>query len=169
MWALCKRPPQKPALPNEVRNARSATFGLAYADTDAMTRERRAKRGNTDILRCSFCRKSQSSVRKLISSPSDDPRAFICDECVAVCASIIADDQELSHEDRELSVDSVLDGDQGDRHPLVDHPLTSQLLKAVERWVIQQSLGADATEEFADVQDIARQLVRQRAPIKTRS
>jgi ATP-dependent protease Clp ATPase subunit len=29
----------------------------------------------------------------LISSPSDYPRAYICDECIAVCNSIIEDDK----------------------------------------------------------------------------
>lgn len=39
-------------------------------------------------LHCSFCGKSQETVGKLISSPND-PRAYICDECVFVCASIL--------------------------------------------------------------------------------
>jgi ATP-dependent Clp protease ATP-binding subunit ClpX len=43
-------------------------------------------------LRCSFCHKSQDAVRKLISSPDDRPRAYICDECVAVCNTILEDD-----------------------------------------------------------------------------
>src|SRR5690242_7011219 len=45
------------------------------------------------ILRCSFCHKSQDAVAKLISSPSDYPRAYICDECLAVCNSILEDDR----------------------------------------------------------------------------
>ena len=49
--------------------------------------------GNDEILRCSFCHKSQDAVAKLISSPSDYPRAYICDECVAVCNSILEDDR----------------------------------------------------------------------------
>ena len=32
-------------------------------------------------------------VGKLISSPSDYPRAYICDECIAVCNSIMEDDK----------------------------------------------------------------------------
>jgi ATP-dependent Clp protease ATP-binding subunit ClpX len=47
--------------------------------------------GSEEILRCSFCHKSQDAVAKLISSPSDYPRAYICDECVAVCNSILED------------------------------------------------------------------------------
>src|SRR5678810_1296482 len=45
------------------------------------------------MLRCSFCHKSQDAVAKLISSPSDYPRAYICDECVAVCNSILDSDR----------------------------------------------------------------------------
>jgi len=40
---------------------------------------------------CSFCRKNQDAVGKLISSPGDFPRAYICDECVAICNSILED------------------------------------------------------------------------------
>jgi ATP-dependent Clp protease ATP-binding subunit ClpX len=53
--------------------------------------------GNDDTLRCSFCHKSQDAVAKLISSPSDYPRAYICDECVAVCNSILEDDRTETH------------------------------------------------------------------------
>ncbi len=44
-------------------------------------------------LRCSFCRKAQDAVGKLISSPGDFPRAYICDECVAVCNSILEEER----------------------------------------------------------------------------
>src|SRR5918911_2172054 len=53
--------------------------------------------GTEEILRCSFCHKSQDAVAKLISSPSDYPRAYICDECVAVCNSILEDDRTETH------------------------------------------------------------------------
>src|SRR6202048_5218833 len=53
----------------------------------------KTSRGTDESLRCSFCHKSQDAVAKLISSPSYDPRAYICDECVAVCNSILEDDR----------------------------------------------------------------------------
>ena len=53
----------------------------------------KARSGPEDTLRCSFCHKSQDAVAKLISSPSDYPRAYICDECVTVCNSILEDDR----------------------------------------------------------------------------
>src|SRR3974390_414664 len=53
----------------------------------------KTRTGSDDALRCSFCHKSQDVVGKLISSPSDYPRAYICDECIAVCNSILEDDK----------------------------------------------------------------------------
>jgi ATP-dependent Clp protease ATP-binding subunit ClpX len=49
--------------------------------------------GSDESLRCSFCHKTQDVVGKLISSPSEYPRAYICDECIAVCNSILEDDR----------------------------------------------------------------------------
>lgn len=48
---------------------------------------------NDDHIRCSFCKKPQSQVRKLIAGPDG---VFICDECVDVCAEII--EEELEYE-----------------------------------------------------------------------
>jgi len=57
----------------------------------------KGRTGSDELLRCSFCHKSQDAVAKLISSPSDYPRAYICDECVAVCNSILEDDRTETH------------------------------------------------------------------------
>ncbi|MBI2677254.1 MAG: ATP-dependent Clp protease ATP-binding subunit ClpX [Candidatus Koribacter versatilis] len=57
----------------------------------------KTRTGTDEALRCSFCHKSQDAVAKLISSPSDYPRAYICDECVAVCNSILEDDRAETH------------------------------------------------------------------------
>jgi ATP-dependent protease Clp ATPase subunit len=46
---------------------------------------------SVENLYCSFCRKGQDKVAKLISSPADGPRSYICDECVAVCNSILGE------------------------------------------------------------------------------
>jgi ATP-dependent Clp protease ATP-binding subunit ClpX len=56
----------------------------------------KTRSGSEEMLRCSFCHKSQDAVAKLISSPSDYPRAYICDECVAVCNSILEDDRSTT-------------------------------------------------------------------------
>ncbi|MBQ3786558.1 MAG: ATP-dependent Clp protease ATP-binding subunit ClpX [Lachnospiraceae bacterium] len=47
------------------------------------------KNGSDSNLKCSFCGKNSSQVRRLISSPSG---AYICDECVELCAEIIYDE-----------------------------------------------------------------------------
>lgn len=46
-----------------------------------------------EIVRCSFCNKTQAQVRKMIAGPNG---AYICDECVDVCAEII--EEELAYE-----------------------------------------------------------------------
>ena len=49
------------------------------------------KTGTGDVLRCSFCNKSQRDVKKLIAGPT----VYICDECVDICLDIIAEDRVL--------------------------------------------------------------------------
>lgn len=48
-----------------------------------------------DEIRCSFCGKSQGQVRKLIAGPKG---AYICDECVDICAEIIEEEFENEEE-----------------------------------------------------------------------
>ena len=45
--------------------------------------------GKKDVVRCSFCGKPQDAVHRLISGPNG---AFICDECVDICAEIIEEE-----------------------------------------------------------------------------
>ena len=45
-------------------------------------------------IRCSFCGKSQNQVRKLIAGPNG---AYICDECIDLCAEIV--DEEFADYD----------------------------------------------------------------------
>ena len=49
---------------------------------------------NDDQVRCSFCNKTQSQVRKLIAGPNG---TYICDECVDVCAEIIEEEMEFEN------------------------------------------------------------------------
>ncbi len=48
-------------------------------------------------LRCSFCGRSQDEVKKLIAGPG----VYICDECVALCNNILAEDIRKESEDTE--------------------------------------------------------------------
>jgi ATP-dependent Clp protease ATP-binding subunit ClpX len=50
-----------------------------------------------DVLRCSFCGKSQHEVRKLIAGPT----VYICNECVEVCLDIIAEDRSTESHSRQ--------------------------------------------------------------------
>lgn len=49
---------------------------------------------NDDQIRCSFCNKPQSQVRKLIAGPSG---VYICDECIDVCAEIMEEEFEYEN------------------------------------------------------------------------
>jgi ATP-dependent Clp protease ATP-binding subunit ClpX len=49
---------------------------------------------------CSFCGKNQAEVKKLIASPRGD--CFICDECVAICAEIIKEEQLQQSQETDL-------------------------------------------------------------------
>jgi ATP-dependent Clp protease ATP-binding subunit ClpX len=59
-----------------------------------------AKFGESDLLKCSFCGKSQKQVKKLIAGPG----VYICDECIDLCNEII--EEELS-ETSELKLDDL--------------------------------------------------------------
>ena len=122
----------------------------------------RLKRASTEVLRCSFCRKSQDVVAKLVSSPIGAPEAYICDKCVAVCASILRDDAENSKtsvvENSEAHVgSSELDEE---TPALLTHPLALPFFAALERWIKQESLGGDAAEEFCEMRSIAIRMMR---------
>ncbi|MFT5223719.1 MAG: ATP-dependent Clp protease ATP-binding subunit ClpX, partial [Glaciecola sp.] len=53
-----------------------------------------------ELLKCSFCGKSQKQVKKLIAGPG----VYICDECIDLCNEII--EEELS-EPAELGLDDL--------------------------------------------------------------
>jgi ATP-dependent Clp protease ATP-binding subunit ClpX len=53
-----------------------------------------------DLLKCSFCGKSQKQVKKLIAGPG----VYICDECIDLCNEII--EEELS-ESSDLKFDEL--------------------------------------------------------------
>jgi len=58
------------------------------------------KFGDSDLLKCSFCGKSQKQVKKLIAGPG----VYICDECIDLCNEII--EEELS-ETSELKLEEL--------------------------------------------------------------
>lgn len=104
-----------------------------------------------DSLRCSFCRKSQASVRKLISGPSDSPRAYICNECVEVCTEII-DDERPGETEPSVATEGP--------HPLLSHPLASELVEAVVLWFTQDSLDPPALVELDHLRAVAARMLQ---------
>ncbi|HET9075701.1 MAG TPA: ClpX C4-type zinc finger protein, partial [Acidimicrobiales bacterium] len=55
---------------------------------------------SSDLVKCSFCGKSQKQVKKLIAGPG----VYICDECIDLCNDII--EEELS-ESSEVRFDEL--------------------------------------------------------------
>jgi ATP-dependent Clp protease ATP-binding subunit ClpX len=62
--------------------------------TEAIGDDMPKKDSGDEVLRCSFCNKSQREVKKLIAGPT----VFICDECVDICLDIIAEDRMLEQQ-----------------------------------------------------------------------
>ncbi len=59
-----------------------------------------ARMEGSDLLKCSFCGKSQKQVKKLIAGPG----VYICDECIDLCNEII--EEELA-ESTDLGLDDL--------------------------------------------------------------
>ncbi|GAA4423118.1 ATP-dependent Clp protease ATP-binding subunit ClpX [Georgenia halophila] len=76
-----------------------------------------ARSEGADLLKCSFCGKSQKQVKKLIAGPG----VYICDECIDLCNEII--DEELA-EASELG--------------LVDLPKPREIYDFLEEYIVGQ-------------------------------
>ncbi len=70
-----------------------------------------------DLLKCSFCGKSQKQVRKLIAGPG----VYICDECIDLCNEII---EEELHETSDAAPDRL--------------PKPQEIYEFLEQYVIGQ-------------------------------
>ncbi|MDK1010020.1 MAG: ATP-dependent Clp protease ATP-binding subunit ClpX [Actinomycetota bacterium] len=77
-----------------------------------------AKYEGSELLKCSFCGKSQKQVRKLIAGPG----VYICDECIELCNEII--EEELS-DTEEIS--------------FTDLPKPHEIYEFLEEYVVGQS------------------------------
>lgn len=92
-WTMIRDLLQSPDPPHGKWSMRS-NFQFLLQFVQRKTKKTRT--GSEEALYCSFCRKSRDAVARLISSPRDYPRAYICDECVAVCSAILEDDSRES-------------------------------------------------------------------------
>lgn len=73
-----------------------------------------------DLLKCSFCGKSQKQVKKLIAGPG----VYICDECIDLCNEII--EEELA-ESSELGLDHL--------------PKPREIFEFLEQYVVGQDVA----------------------------
>ncbi len=87
------------------------------------------REGDKRILRCSFCGKPQSQVQRLIAGND----AYICDECVRLCLSILGDEFEEDYPDftREEP-----EGGQGIQPG--DVPVPRKIKAALDEYIIGQ-------------------------------
>lgn len=63
-----------------------------------MTDEHDGSGGDSKLLLCNFCGKSQHEVRKLIAGPS----VYVCDECVELCNDIIREELQENRDEGEV-------------------------------------------------------------------
>ena len=105
-------------------------------------------RSNPHTLQCSFCKKSQDIIGKLISSPSDYPRAYICDECV----------EKYTPEEQRFPPSPVALPNRPS-HCLMCHPDALQFLAAIERWALAERERGDSDAELAEVRRMARAMM----------
>ncbi|MCH5343457.1 MAG: ATP-dependent Clp protease ATP-binding subunit ClpX [Acetatifactor sp.] len=64
-----------------------------------------AGKNSDNNIRCSFCNKAQSQVRKLIAGPAG---VYICDECVDICSDILEEELEDDEAEEALHTDIKL-------------------------------------------------------------
>ena len=82
-----------------------------------------ARTGETgELLKCSFCGKSQKQVQQLIAGPG----VYICDECVELCNEII--------DERQSEGTAQAIGD-------FDLPKPKEIYEFLEEYVIGQELS----------------------------
>ena len=72
-------------------------------------------------VRCSFCGRTQDEVKRLIAGPN----AYICNECVAICADLIEEEQEEQEAADRFSLEGGL-------------PTPAEMKAALDEYVIGQ-------------------------------
>ena len=59
-----------------------------------------ANKDENQTIRCSFCKKTQDQVRKIIAGPD----VYICDECVEICAEIMDEEFQNYENDTDINL-----------------------------------------------------------------
>lgn len=81
-----------------------------------------------DQLCCSFCGKGQSEVKKLVAGRG----VYICDECIQVCISIVADEMSEIEKENKPHLDGCEHG---------ELPTPSKIKDFLDQYVIGQDLA----------------------------
>ncbi|MDO4835332.1 MAG: ATP-dependent Clp protease ATP-binding subunit ClpX [Clostridia bacterium] len=81
-------------------------------------------RDNFDKVRCSFCGKQRSEVRKLIAGPN----VYICNECVELCREIVQEDMRYEQPNEQQSA-----------YVKEDIPKPQEIVAALDQYVIGQT------------------------------
>jgi len=84
------------------------------------------KYDDKNVVKCSFCGKSQDQVKKLVAGPG----VYICDECIELCMEIV---QEESLHEKELDLKEV--------------PKPKEIKAVLDQWVI----GQDSAKKILSV------------------
>ncbi len=87
---------------------------------------------NMEKIRCSFCGKTQDQVRKLIAGPGG---AYICDECVDICAEIIEEEFE----------------DDASQQPKADFEINLQKPKKLKEFLDEYVIGQEEAKKVLSV------------------
>ncbi len=86
-----------------------------------------AKNDEKRTVRCSFCGKSQDDVKRIIAGKN----AFICDECIQLCVSILEEDLILPSSHAKV-------GSMSDRSIRIDLPKPQQIKAFLDEYIIGQ-------------------------------
>ena len=89
---------------------------------------------SADLLKCSFCGKSQKQVQQLIAGPG----VYICDECVELCNEIMRmrtwleetlakhSNRSVEQVNKDIDRDKILSAAEALEYGLIDQVLTSR-------------------------------------------
>ena len=84
------------------QNLAAAPFRIASEIPENSPKEETITAKKEDLIRCSFCGKTQGQVQRILSGPG----AYICNECVALCASMLQEDM-YEESTQQFDVDSI--------------------------------------------------------------
>jgi prophage maintenance system killer protein len=155
---VLRRPPGRVTAPELIQEGNGAVAAAAgtwdpasgpFADharraVEAAVDEAETRRARWPERHCSFCGKNERLVRKIVAGPN----VFICDECVALCQEIVAEETDTGAADIVGDAGAAVGAGEGgagvaavERGPTC--PRCRQPLADVGTWVEELRAGAD--------------------------